>query len=96
MPTSSPTQARDARLEARISAADKALLERAARLTNRKLSEFVLASAQKEAAAVIAAHEAIVLTQAEQMAFVQALLQPPAAHDRLRQAARSYRQRTGL
>lgn len=92
----SSRKARDARLEARIPAEDKAVLERAAQLAGRKLSEFVLAAAQKEAATVIAAHESIRLSKAEQVAFVQALLEPPAPSDRLRKAARTYRQRTGL
>ena len=38
--------ARDARLEARVSAAQKNLLQQAAALSGRTLSEFVVASAQ--------------------------------------------------
>ena len=49
---------RDARLEARVSAAQKSLLQQAAALSGRTLSEFVVASAQDAARRVIAAAKA--------------------------------------
>lgn len=88
--------ARSARLEARITADQKAVLVRAAMLAGRTLSEFVVASAQEAAAKVIQEHEAIRLSRADQIAFVSALLDPPPPADRLRQAAADYRQQTGL
>lgn len=94
-PTAKSTKA-NSRLSTRIPAEDKAMLERAAQLSKRNLSAFVLESAQKEAAAVIAAHEAIRLSKAEQAAFVQALLDPPAPNSRLKRAAADYRRRMGL
>ncbi len=87
---------RDARLEARITAEQKAVLVRAAMLAGRTLSEFVVASAQDAAAKVIQEHDAIRLSREEQIAFVQALLDPPAPADRLRQAAADYRRHMGL
>lgn len=86
---------RDARLEARVSAAQKELLQRAAALSGRTLSEFVVASAQDAARRVLAEHESIRLSREEQVAFVQALLSPPGPNARLKRAAKAYRQRTG-
>lgn len=90
-----PEATRDARLEARVSAAQKHLLQQAAALSGRTLSEFVVASAQDAARRVIAEHEAIRLSREEQSAFVQALLKPPKPNARLERAAKAYRQRTG-
>mgnify|MGYP001366501337 FL=1 len=90
-----PDTTRDARLEARVSAAQKSLLQQAAALSGRTLSEFVVASAQDAARRVIAEHESIRLSREEQLAFVQALLNPPEPNARLRRAAKSYRQKVG-
>jgi uncharacterized protein (DUF1778 family) len=87
---------RGAPLEARISAAQKNLIQQAAALSGHTLSEFVVASAQEAARRVIAEHEAIRLPRAEQLAFVQALLNPPEPNQRLRRAAKAYRQRAAL
>lgn len=86
---------RAARLEARLSVEQKAMLQRAATLSGRTLSEFVVASAQDAATRVIREHESICLSRAEQIAFVTALLDPPAPNERLRQAAAAYRQQMG-
>lgn len=87
--------ARDARLEARVSVAQKTLLQQAAALSGRSLSEFVVASAQDAARRVIAEHDSIRISRAEQLAFVQSLLHPPAPNARLKRAAKAYRQRAG-
>ena len=97
MPTNeSSDKSRGARLEARISVEQKIVLQRAAALSGRTLSEFVVASAQDAARRVIQEHETIRLSRAEQIAFVNALLKPPAVNARLRQAAAAYRRQTGL
>jgi uncharacterized protein (DUF1778 family) len=90
-----PEAERGARLEARVSLTQKSLFLRAAALSGRTLSEFVVSSAQEAAAKVIQEHESVRLTQAEQAAFVQALLNPPAPSPRLRQAAKTYKQMIG-
>jgi uncharacterized protein (DUF1778 family) len=90
-----PDTARDARLEARVSAAQKSLLQQAAVLSGCTLSEFVVASAQDAARRVIAEHESIRLSREEQLAFVQAVLSPNEPNARLKRAAKAYRQRTG-
>lgn len=86
---------RGARLEARLSVTQKTLFQRAAALSGRTLSEFVVASAQEAATKVIQDAETIRLTQAEQTAFVQGLLASPAPSARLRQAADRYKQQLG-
>ncbi len=86
---------RDTRLEARVSAAQKSLLQKAASLSGRTLSEFVVASAQDAARRVIAEHESIHLSREEQLTFVQALLNAPEPSARLKRAAKAYRKRTG-
>ena len=91
-----PTKLRAERLEARISGEKKAVLQHAAELSGRTLSEFVVESAQAAAMRVIQEHENIHLSQAEQIAFVTALLNPAAPNDRLRQAAANYRQQMGV
>ena len=85
--------ARSARLEARVSSTQKSLLQQAAALSGRTLSEFVVASAQEAAARVIEEHQTIRLARAEQKAFVKALLDPPAPNERLKRAARTYQQK---
>ena len=90
-----PGTTRDARLEVRVSAAQKNLLQHAAALSGRTLSEFVVASAQDAAHQVIAEHESIRLSREEQLAFVQALLQPPEPNARLKRAAKAYVRRGG-
>jgi uncharacterized protein (DUF1778 family) len=71
------------------------MLQQAAALSGRTLSEFVVASAQEAAAKVIEANETIRLTREEQIAFVSALLNSPPPNARLRRAAAKYRQHTG-
>ena len=86
---------RASRFEARLSPSQKQLLQQAAALSGRTMSEFVVASAQEAAARVIEAHEAIRLTREEQHAFVASLLKPPMPNVRLRRGAATYRQKLG-
>ena len=85
-------KSRGARLEARVSRVQKDLLQRAAMLSGRTLSDFVVASAQEAATKVIEDHASIRLTGAEQTAFVRGLLKPPKPGPRLRKAATAYKQ----
>jgi len=88
--------ARGARLEARITLAQKMLFQQAALLSTRTLSEFVVASAQEAAQRIVDEHEKVRLTREEQLRFVNALFKPPAPSKRLRQAGAQYRATTGL
>lgn len=87
---------RSERFDARLSANDKQLLDRAAELTGRSLTEFVVSSAREAAQRTIERYEVMVLTDPrDQAAFVDALLNPPAPNRRLRRALQRHRRATG-
>jgi len=81
-----------ARLEARISPETKALLQKAADLEGRTLTDFVIASVQAEAYRVIEKHQTLKLSIEDSQAFVDALLNPPQPNDALKAAALRYKQ----
>ncbi len=84
------------RFDARLSATDKRLLDRAAELSGRSLTDFVLSSARDAALRTIERFEGMALVDArDQAAFVDALLNPPTPNRRLRQAVRRYRKAGG-
>jgi uncharacterized protein (DUF1778 family) len=85
-----------ARLEARLSTVQKSMFQRAADLSGRSLSEFVVASAQDAAERLLQSQDVIRLTPAEQTAFVRGLLEDGGPGPRLRQAAANYKKRMGL
>jgi uncharacterized protein (DUF1778 family) len=83
------------RLEARITPEDKRTLERAAELSGRKLTDFVVSAAREAARDTIQRYEGMVLTDVrDREAFVTAMLAPPAPNDKLRAAAARYRKAT--
>ena len=84
-----------ARFEARITAEQKTLFLRAAALTGRSLTDFVVGSAHETATRTVREHEAMILTDRGRKAFVAALLNAPAPAARLRKAVRRYKQRAG-
>ena len=73
-----------------MSPEQKALIERAARLQGRSLTDFLIASAQQEAERVIHEHEVMVLSPRDSVSFVQALLNPPPPNEALRAAFRRH------
>ncbi len=83
---------RDARLEARVPRETKALWERAAAVQGRKVTEFVVSSASEAAHRVLRDSELANLTRLDRIAFVEALLNPPAPNERLRKAAARHAQ----
>lgn len=85
MPVAEPK--RNARLEARVPRATKVLCETAAAIQGRKLTDFVVNSVVEAAQRVVRARELSDLTQRDRIAFVEALLNPPAPNARLRKAA---------
>ncbi len=80
------------RLAMRITEEQKILLQRAADLEGRSVSDFVIESAQRAAEAVIREHEIITLSTEDSRAFAEALLNPPAPNERLREAFARYQQ----
>lgn len=79
-----------ARLEARINPETKALMQKAADLEGRTLTDFVVSSAKAEACKVIERHQILNLTLEDSAVFVEALLNPPEPNDALRLAASRY------
>jgi uncharacterized protein (DUF1778 family) len=90
MTTRKTLRQRSERVEARVTPEQKKLLERAAALEGRSLTDFVLSSAQAAAAETISRHELLKLTPDDQEVFVAALLKPPAPNKALRAAAARY------
>ena len=90
-----PLTAKTARLEARLTDEQKTLLQHAADLTGRSLTEFVVSSAQEVAARTVREHEVLTLSGLDRQVFVDALLKPAAPNKRLRQAARRYKSISG-
>ena len=84
-------QQRRARLEARVSAEQKALFERAAALQGLSLTDFLVQSAQAAAEEVIRNRETITLTARDTAVLVEALLNPPAPNEALRAALERHR-----
>lgn len=80
-----------ARLEARITDEQKALLAKAAALTGRSVTDFVMNSAHEAAVRAIRERAVITLAARDQEAFARALAEPPAPGARLRAAAKRYR-----
>ena len=78
------------RLEARISAEQKALFQRAAELQGRTLTDFVIASVHEAAVRTIGEMDVIRLNADESRAFAEALLTPREPSSRLKAAARRY------
>ena len=88
--------AKTARLEARITADQKALFQKAAMLSGRSLTDFVVGSIQEIATRTVREHEATTLSARDREAFVAALLKAPAAGKRLAKAAKTYRRAIDL
>lgn len=83
---------RDARLEARVPRETKALWERAAAVQGKKMTEFVVNSVTEAARLVLRESELADLTRRDKVAFIEALLNPPAPNARLRHAAARHAQ----
>ena len=87
---------RGERLETRVTADQKGLIERAAALQGRTVTDFVLTSVQEAARRAIEKHQRLDLSVRDSEAFIEALLNPQPVNDRLRDTVRRYRQVTGI
>ncbi len=88
-------QERLERLEARISADQKTLFQRAAELQGRSLTDFVLHSAHEAAMRTIEETQLIRLNAQDSRIFAQALINPRKPSEKLRAAAQRYMDRFG-
>ncbi len=83
------------RLQIRVASDRRNLLERAAMLTGRSLTQFVLDSAEQAAVRAIEAQHILRLTQRDSDFLVTALLDPSVPGERLRAAATRYQDTMG-
>ena len=74
------------RVQFRVDAQSKRMLERAAALSNMTVSGFVVSSALSEAARVIGERERLILSDRDWEKFAKALAKPPAPTAALRAA----------
>jgi uncharacterized protein (DUF1778 family) len=88
-------KAKRERLEARITPEQKALFQRAADLTGRSLTDFVVSSVQAAAEEAIEQHHVIHLSARDSLIFAEAILNPAEPNEHLRAAARRYRELFG-
>ena len=85
------------RLEARTTSHDKWLIQRAAELEGRTVTDFMQSALKEAAEKVIRKHEeetVIRLSKADSETFVRTLLNPPGPNKRLKRAAHLYKNRT--
>jgi uncharacterized protein (DUF1778 family) len=90
MSTRNAPTASTERLEVLIPGDLVALMLRAAALQGQSLMDFVVASASETACRVIRESEALHLSERDQVAFAQALLDPPEPAERMKAAARRF------
>jgi uncharacterized protein (DUF1778 family) len=81
---------KEARIEARVSAKQKRLFERAAEIEGVTLTDFAISSMQRAATSVVEGHLRIELSERNQRAFVEAMMNPPEPNAALREAAKAY------
>jgi uncharacterized protein (DUF1778 family) len=78
------------RLEARVTDEQRALFQRAADLQGRSLTDFVIASVQKEAMMIIETMEILRLNAEESRRMAEAIVTPPEPSAYTRAAAQRY------
>lgn len=82
------------RFDARLNEEQKLIIQRAADLEGRTLTDFVLQSAQAAAERTIERRALLILDARESEAFARAVLSPAEPGPVLRKAARDYREKT--
>jgi uncharacterized protein (DUF1778 family) len=86
-------RARGARLGFRVDQQTKRLVERAAELERRKLTDFCLAVLTEAAEKTIARHQTLVLSDRDRQVFFDTLVNPPKPSARLKRAFKAERRR---
>jgi uncharacterized protein (DUF1778 family) len=79
-------RAREARLSFRMDGRTKEMVERAAKLERRSLTDFCLTALADAAREALARHETIVLSQRDRQIFFDTLINPPRPNARLKRA----------
>ncbi|MDO8669863.1 MAG: DUF1778 domain-containing protein [Dehalococcoidia bacterium] len=78
------------RFEQRSTSAVRDLIERAADLSGRSVSDFIISSAEAAARETVHTYQVIQMTTAGTANFVQAFLNPPSSSERMEVEARRY------
>src|SRR6266436_153132 len=86
-------RAREERLGFRVDKPTKALIERAAKLERRKLTDFCMTVLTEAARRTIAEHETLVLSDRDRAVFFDVLINPPAPSERLQRAFAEHKRR---
>ena len=84
---------RSERLGFRLDEETKDLIERAAQLSRRKVSDFCVTALTETARRTIAEHETLALSERDRKAFFAALLNPPRPSERLKRALAEHKRR---
>ena len=84
---------RGSRLGFRVDVQTKKLVERAAALERRSLTDFCLTALTQATQATITRHETIVLSERDREVFFDALVHPPKPNARLKRAFQSVKKR---
>ncbi|MDR2213314.1 MAG: DUF1778 domain-containing protein [Pseudomonadales bacterium] len=87
------TPVRGERLGFRLDEETKDLIERAAQLSRRKVSDFCVTALVDTARRTIAEHETLSLSERDRKAFFDTLMQPPEPSERLQRAFAEYQRR---
>jgi uncharacterized protein (DUF1778 family) len=89
-------KAKDYRFDARLNEEQKILIQKAADLEGRTMTDFVLRSAQAAAERTLQDRAMLILSARETESFVDAVLNPAEPGPVLRAAARQYKKYAGL
>lgn len=84
---------REARLSFRVDDRTKAMVERAAEIERRSLTDFCLAALTEAARKAIDLHQTLVLSERDRRVFFDALVNPPKPNARLKRAFKAARER---
>lgn len=95
MVTTTETQPRRERIEARVTAEIKSTIERAAAISGLSVTDFVVQSARERAELVIQTNSVIKLSARDSAVFAEALLNPPEPNAELLAAMKRYREIDG-
>jgi uncharacterized protein (DUF1778 family) len=87
---------KEERLQARVTPAQKDLIERAAEIRGTTVTDFIVASAQEAAASTIEKFEVLHLRDEAREVFMNAILNPPPPNAAARAAAERYRKHVSL
>jgi len=80
----SPSKPATERLEARVPLPIKSLIDRAAALEGRSITDYVIATLERHAEKVVHEHEILQLSTADSHAFARAMISPPKPNRKLR------------